>query len=218
MSKTVYYSIHKGDLTDDRVFREAEMKIVDVLNDPNGWAKYGYKFIYVNDDGYVVPDLLNIYFKTNANMIKSFGYRIARLSCYVPSEHAIYFNIENWNGGSASTLSVNRYRTYVVNHEVGHALGLDHAKCPTNSCAANPSHPNASSGCKGSVMQQMSKGPDHVYPCIENEYPLDPEYFDELHSIRIDGGDDTDLTGMDKYLLPTLFSIFGGCMMLLSAI
>lgn len=216
MSKTIYYSIHRGDLTDEGMFGDAVQKIVDVLNDPNGWAKYGYKFIHINDD-YVVPGLLNMYFKTNANMIKSFGYRIARLSCYVPAEHAIYFNIENWNGGSASTLSVDRYRTYVVNHEVGHALGLDHAKCPQESCAINPSHPNASSGCKGSVMQQMSKGPSHVYPCVENEYPLDPEYFDEFQtSIQINGGDAD--AEVNPYLLPTLFGFFGGCMMLLSAV
>jgi hypothetical protein len=30
--------------------------------------------------------------------------------------------------------------------------------------------------CPASVMQQMTKGPDHVAPCVETDWPLDPDW------------------------------------------
>jgi hypothetical protein len=40
----------------------------------------------------------------------------------------------NWTGHSKSQLPIERYHNYVVNREVGHALGLDHQSCPIAEC------------------------------------------------------------------------------------
>lgn len=43
----------------------------------------------------------------------------------------VMINLRRWLEGAApSGLSLADYRTYVVNHEVGHALGHDHVDCP----------------------------------------------------------------------------------------
>lgn len=42
----------------------------------------------------------------------------------------VYINAKSWmNGVAESKLRLNRYQTYVINHEFGHALGYDHKKC-----------------------------------------------------------------------------------------
>lgn len=43
----------------------------------------------------------------------------------------VMINLRRWlEGAGPSGLSLADYRTYVVNHEVGHALGHDHVDCP----------------------------------------------------------------------------------------
>lgn len=64
----------------------------------------------------------------------------------------IYFSEENWNSGANSGYTnIQEYRTYVVNHEFGHALGHGHAKCPR---PGGPAH----------IMQQQSLGTGQCYP------------------------------------------------------
>ena len=47
----------------------------------------------------------------------------------------IYINADNWvEGVVESGLSLADYRRYVINHEFGHGLGFNHAKCTTNPC------------------------------------------------------------------------------------
>jgi hypothetical protein len=72
-------------------------------------------------------------------------------------------------GGSKSKLPIQQYRKYVINHEVGHWLGLDHTECPIDQCRAM-----GLVECPASIMQQMTRGPKHIWPCIEQPNPLDP--------------------------------------------
>lgn len=153
-------------------FRE---KIQSTLSDPRGWVKYGYNFVYVQSR----PDksVLKIILVSGDKAKNKCGSRLGGFSCYSPDENNIYMNLNNWMGGSASTLPLDRYRTYAINHEVGHRLGLGH---PSETDCSNSEFCNANKGAPGSVMIQMTRGPDWVRPCVENEWPLDPSVYNEL--------------------------------------
>ena len=67
-------------------------------------------------------------------------------------------NAERWaRGAPAYGRDLTGYRHYMVNHEVGHALGQSHAPCP-------------GSGFPAPVMMQQTKG---VGSCRPNPWPLE---------------------------------------------
>ncbi len=69
-------------------------------------------------------------------------------------------NAERWARGARTYgADLSGYRRYMVNHEVGHALGRGHAACPR---AGDPAR----------VMMQQTKGVD---ACRPNPWPLDHE-------------------------------------------
>ncbi len=75
-------------------------------------------------------------------------------SCYQDGNAVL--NSMRWKRG-ASTYGndLRRYRIYMINHEVGHAIGNGHATC-------------GGSGEKAPVMMQQTKG---VAPCVPNPWP-----------------------------------------------
>jgi hypothetical protein len=64
-------------------------------------------------------------------------------------------NSNRWFGGVAHVPDLTLYRTYLVNHEVGHGLGHGHRACP-------------GPGRLAPVMMQLSKS---TYGCIPNGFP-----------------------------------------------
>ncbi len=64
----------------------------------------------------------------------------------------IFIDSENWlNGVPESGLSLDKYRSYVIQHEFGHGLGYDHDECAENTGIC-PVMYQATRGCgKGNV-------------------------------------------------------------------
>lgn len=79
-------------------------------------------------------------------------------SCRVGSQ--VLINLDRWRYATPSwNQSKRAYRSFVINHEVGHWLGLGHAGC-------------GGAGRPAPVMMQQSKG---LYGCRHNAWPLEGE-------------------------------------------
>jgi hypothetical protein len=82
---------------------------------------------------------------------------LSRYSCAQGNRAVL--NFRRWRHGASSYASLDRYRSYMINHEVGHLLGRAHAACPAP-------------GMRAPVMLQQTKG---VAPCRPNPWPLPGE-------------------------------------------
>jgi hypothetical protein len=179
----IYFETIVGDELKNNISQdEFKSTVTSILDDNLGWKQYGYKFAPVKSDK---SDKLNKSDKSDTNILKinlrsgeetnKICTGLSGLSCtrfkkgYDPID--ITINYDNWIGGSKSKLSIDDYHRYVINHEVGHWLGLDHTECPIEECKKR-----GYKDCPASIMQQMSKGPDHVAPCIESCRPLTPNW------------------------------------------
>jgi hypothetical protein len=79
---------------------------------------------------------------------------VGRLSCWNGRFAAI--NVNRWKRGSKGFVGpLHVYRRYVLNHEVGHALGYAHRACPQR-------------GARAPVMQQQTFA---TRPCRSNGWP-----------------------------------------------
>ena len=71
----------------------------------------------------------------------------------------IVLNLDRWFLGVPHVDDLSLYRTYLVNHEVGHGLGLGHERCPGK-------------GWRAPVMLQQTLG---LHGCTANPWPLDAD-------------------------------------------
>lgn len=79
---------------------------------------------------------------------------VGRLSCR--NGNSLNINSDRWAGATSFwTASLDEYRAYVINHEMGHFLGLGHQNCP-------------GSGQLAPVMQQQTKS---LQGCQPNGWP-----------------------------------------------
>lgn len=128
-------------------------KVENVLQDKRGWKKHDYHFKFIQEIDKEVDFL--IYF-TLESYIES-KCHFTGLSCADLNDNIIYINENRWRRGStASKLNLDDYRTYVINHEVGHILGRGHAKCENK-------------GKLAPVMLQQTLG---INGCKPNPWPL----------------------------------------------
>lgn len=130
-----------------------------VLTSNKGWGRAGIKFLQTND----ISNADFVIKLVCLQCIKSHcGKDFLGLSCtnYSDTPVTCYINLYRWMNGSVhSKLNLEDYRTYVINHEVGHALGLDHDGC-------------SGKGKPASNMMQHTVG---IGECIPSPWPIDTD-------------------------------------------
>lgn len=118
----VRYCIRRNSL-DRKVLQE---KAASVFAHENGWKKFGFDFIYVEPE-HAVDVSLGITPATGMNTLFP-DFKQQRLSVCMLKTGIIHLHEERWLSGSTASgyTDLEDYRTYVINHEVGHALGAGH--------------------------------------------------------------------------------------------
>lgn len=133
--------------------RDFAAQVTDVLNDRRSWPGSFHRTHGSGVDFTVVlasPELTD---QLCAPLVTAGTY-----SCFMSGRSVL--NWTRWrHGASAYGKDLDRYRIYMIEHEVGHALGHGHATCP-------------GAGERAPVMMQQTKG---VSPCLANPWPLERE-------------------------------------------
>ena len=126
-------------------------KVEILLSAENGWRQAGFQFVRVSNHHRLevvlatptMVDVLCFPLETNGVFSCARGRRAV-------------INWHRWKKGSRSWgKDLAGYRNYLINHEVGHLLGVNHQECPKP-------------GAKAPVMMQQTKS---VEDCIPNGFP-----------------------------------------------
>lgn len=129
--------------------------IAATLDDPRGWSGAGFRFV----PDAAGPFELVIAEPPEADSRCAPMQTSGRWSCQ--NGAVVVFNAERWRSGSAWGSDIDSYRQYLVNHEVGHLVGLNH---PAQFCAKP--------GEAAAVMAQQSQG---LGGCTSTVWPLSEE-------------------------------------------
>lgn len=146
INKIFRYSV-SIDPTIKRSLVNFKKQIRKILENPKTWC---IRFKEDNEN----PDF--IIFLTTDSAINQ-ACKLRGLSCADWSKNIIYINNDNWSKGSKkSGLNLEDYRIYVINHEIGHILGIHN-------------HLKPKKGCKVPVMNQSTLG---IGKGLPNMWPL----------------------------------------------
>jgi hypothetical protein len=119
----VQIAVEKGLPVDPEVFAES---VLATLNDPRGWnAADGSTFAWTDSDRYDARVVLASPGTTDRLCLPLDT--IGELSCGI--EETAVLNFKRWATGSQAWGNTERYRQYLVNHEVGHVIGYRHDLC-----------------------------------------------------------------------------------------
>ena len=156
VTQYTYCIATNGDVGDATVFADT---VFATLHSPDGWARAGATFEEGAGDACDMTLILS-----EAQYMSSYAAGCSdAYSCRVGDQ--VVINLDRWNSATdawadgGGTLA--RYRTMVINHEVGHRLG--HIDNETT-CGGD--------GQSAPLMQQQSMD---LRGCVPNEWPLDSE-------------------------------------------
>lgn len=133
---------------------EVAAVVEEALFDPRSWAANGQPLRRV-DSGEVAFRVTLATPETTDRLCKALGTK-GIFSCW--NGHRAVLNAMRWHDGAEpyEDEGLHGYRLYLINHEVGHALGHDHASCPA-------------AGGPAPIMMQQTKT---VGACTPNPYPF----------------------------------------------
>lgn len=125
----ISYSINVANDIPENIL-DFSSKVKQILNDNNGILKlYNYKiqFKEINDVGNI-----NIILSSNNDIIRICNFD--KLSCADRSNGNVYINYDRWKNGSevffnglkSKINKLEKYKYYLINHEVMHILGFNH--------------------------------------------------------------------------------------------
>lgn len=153
-------------------------KVKDVLNNDQGWKKYGFNFEVTCD---AQKAYIKIWLTSPEHMRKLSSKSTAELNLCDMDKRIVYVHVDRWMDRNPqfnqSKMTLDDYRTYVLNHEIGHALGCTHL----NACLVDGKSP---------VMKQQTPGQIDAEgkECTPNPYPTDADFNLTTGRSSIQGG------------------------------
>jgi hypothetical protein len=142
-------------------------KVQTVLSDPRSWAGHRDVALQRVDSGRVD---IHITLTSSMTVRKVCGYDVPiETSCFLPAGNAtgvnrVVINDARWvRGDPAYVGDLDAYRTYMINHEDGHALGHEHAhECLSNGLA--PTMMQQTIGLRSAVSGALCQANPWPYP------------------------------------------------------
>ncbi|HST67729.1 MAG TPA: DUF3152 domain-containing protein [Mycobacteriales bacterium] len=123
----------EGGVKDDTAAFAAAVE--KTLSDPRSWGNRGRAAFQRVDSGTVD---FRVSLTASLTVRKLCGYDLPyETSCYNGEQARVVINDARWvRGAVAYAGNLAAYRLYVINHEVGHALGNNHVQCPKKGALA----------------------------------------------------------------------------------